>query len=825
MSILKRIKLVIPVIITIWMGVTVCMAQLPAFPGAQGFGRFAIGGRVGEVYHVTNLNDAGAGSFRDAVSKPNRIVMFDIGGVININERIVVNRNIYVAGQTAPGGGITIYGNGLAFNGSSGNNIIRYIRIRMGKNGDAGKDAVAISAGTNYIFDHVSVSWGSDGTFDVNGSGIDNITLQDCIIGQGINNRNHSTGGLMQSGKWSVIRSLYHSNKTRNPKARGAHEFINSVLYNWGTNGYIMGDTEGLSECNLIGNYFIYGPSSSSGSHITNTTPSFNVYAKDNWVDANKDGVLNGTLLTNYKTATVKNTPFAHPGVGTPMSAQAALDNVIKNVGASRVRDAVDLLLIQQLTSYGKQGKIINTEDDNGISGNVGTVAKGTPPVDTDKDGMPDDWEKARGLNPKVADDKGDDDKDGYTNIEEYLSCLVGEGSCTPIVVKPIKYIYNYDNSGNLSWTNINSWTPKAVPTSIDTIIVRTGEVQINGLEHIAPVYVETNGILRLVNGNSTVNDIRMQGGTIKVFTSNPELSLTSNIKVEAPSTLMAGSQPATVFTLNGTISGSADLTKASVGVLRLNSVASAFKGNWIVNEGKVQVRAANGLGLCGVQVKAGARLDIEAAAGVNVYSLKIDSTGGVDLDKDLNVEVAVFGKENLYAGSYVSSQRPSYIGSAGKLSVSKSLLSFDGSTLLCPGFDLTLQAGSGTSYVWKNSGTQVGTTSGYTTTQSGSYNVIVTNSNGCKIESAPVVVSTDPCTVTSVDAVKESEVLKVYPNPFAGLTGVYFTGYFTYQVYDSRGILIKEGEATDKIELGNHLARGLYLLRIGDKYLQLVKE
>ena len=133
MSILKRIKLAIPVVITIWMGVTICKAQLPAFPGAQGFGRFATGGRGGEVYHVTNLNDVGAGSFRDAVSKPNRIVVFDVGGVININERIVVYRNIYVAGQTAPGGGITIYGNGLAFNGSSGNNIIRYIRIRMGK--------------------------------------------------------------------------------------------------------------------------------------------------------------------------------------------------------------------------------------------------------------------------------------------------------------------------------------------------------------------------------------------------------------------------------------------------------------------------------------------------------------------------------------------------------------------------------------------------------------------------------------------------------------------------------------------------------------------
>ncbi len=402
-----------------------------AFPGAEGFGRWTSGGRGGEVYHVTNLNDSGAGSFRDAVSQPNRIVVFDVGGVINISTRIVIKRNVYVAGQTAPGGGITIYGNGIALNGDSGNNIIRYIRVRMGKNGDSGKDAVAISAGQDYIFDHVSISWGRDGTLDVNGSGIDNLTFQETIVSQGINNSNHSTGGLMQSGKWSMIRSLYIDNKTRNPKARGTHEFINSVLYNWATNGYIMGDTSGVSECNLVGNYFIYGPSSSSGSHITNTTPTFYVYGDDNWVDSNKNGVLDGSLMTDYKTATVVATPFNYPaGVAGKLSAEQALEHVLDNVGASLVRDAVDELLIDQVRSYGTAGQIINTEDDNMIAGNVGTVANGTPPADTDRDGMPDGWESTRGLDPNTPDDGGDDDGDGYTNIEEYLSCLVGEGDC-----------------------------------------------------------------------------------------------------------------------------------------------------------------------------------------------------------------------------------------------------------------------------------------------------------------------------------------------------------------------------------------------------------
>lgn len=405
--------------------ITSVNAQQLGFPGAEGFGRYTQGGRGGSVYHVTNLNDSGTGSIRDAVSQPYRTVVFDVGGVINISTRIVISHHVTVAGQTAPGGGITIYGNGVAFNGDSGNDIIRYIRIRMGKNGDSGKDAVAISEGQDYLFDHVSISWGRDGTLDVNGTGIDNLTFQDCIISQGINNSNHSTGGLMQSGKWSMIRSLYIDNKTRNPKARGTHECINSVLYNWVSNGYIMGDTDGLSECNLIGNYFIYGPSSSSDTHITRTTSSFHVYAEDNWVDSNKDGTLNGSLMTDYKTATVEASKFAHPGVSQQMSAQDALNHVSKHVGASLVRDAVDELLISQLLSYGTSGSIINTEDDNGISGNVGTVANGTPLADTDKDGMPDSWETANGMNPNSADNNGDIDGDGFTNLEEYLDWIV----------------------------------------------------------------------------------------------------------------------------------------------------------------------------------------------------------------------------------------------------------------------------------------------------------------------------------------------------------------------------------------------------------------
>ncbi|MBN1760946.1 MAG: hypothetical protein JW863_21645 [Chitinispirillaceae bacterium] len=405
-------------------------SDLPAFPGAEGFGKFTSGGRGGEVYHVTNLNDAGTGSFRDAVSVSNRIVVFDVGGVINIDERIVIRKNIYVAGQTAPGGGITIYGNGVALNGDSGNDIIRYLRIRMGENGEYRKDALGVSDGQNYMFDNVSITWGWDGTVDVNGSEIDNITFQDCIIGQGIDIVAHSTGGLMQSGKWSVIRSLYIDNETRNPKGKGVQEVINSVLYNWGADGYIMGSTEGLSEANVVGNYFIYGPSSSSGSHITGTTSAFHVYGADNWVDDNKNGTLDPYKLTDYKTATVVASPFDYDGMNNVMPAAEAFNYIIDNVGGSfPARDAVDEYLIEELRSYGKKGAIIVQEGDNGIPGNVGTVANGNPPADSDKDGMPDEWEKKHGLNPESANDGNGKDlsEEGYTNVEMYLNELAGD--------------------------------------------------------------------------------------------------------------------------------------------------------------------------------------------------------------------------------------------------------------------------------------------------------------------------------------------------------------------------------------------------------------
>ncbi|PUA28724.1 MAG: pectate lyase [Cellvibrio sp. 79] len=398
-----------------------------AFPGAQGFGRLATGGRGGEVVHVTNLNDSGAGSLRDAISKPNRIVVFDVSGVIKLDTRLVFKSNQTIAGQTAPGKGISIYGNGVSFSGAA-NTIVRYVRFRMGKIGDSGKDTVAIANGHDIIFDNVSLSWGRDGTFDLNqesGADLYNITLQDSIVAQGL--QTHSTGGLINTTGTSIIRSLYIDNNSRNPKARGTLQFVNNVIYNWVTSGYILGDTSGRSDGAMIGNYFITGPETNGGT-LDSPSAAYNLYAVDNWYDSNKDGALNGRLLGkgDYGSVTWWTTPSVEYPTVPALSAAAALQYVINNAGVSHQRDEADDYVFNELKSYGKKGKTISDETSLGITNIVGNFPGASAPKDTDRDGMPDVWETQNGFNPNsAADAMLDKDGDGWVNLEEYINSLV----------------------------------------------------------------------------------------------------------------------------------------------------------------------------------------------------------------------------------------------------------------------------------------------------------------------------------------------------------------------------------------------------------------
>lgn len=399
------------------------LAAVPSFPGAQGFGANAPGARGGSVYVVTNLNDSGAGSFRDAVSQPNRYVVFRVGGIINMNSRIVFSPNLTVAGHTAPGDGVTLYGDGVSF--SNANNIVvRYLRIRMGIGGESGKDCVTIASGNNMMFDHLSTSWGRDETFSISGTG-SNITLQDCMIAMGL--QTHSCGGLMETdGGVSIIRCLYIDNHTRNPKVKGKNEFVNTVVYNWGGGGgYIAGDSAGLSSANVINSYFINGPQTAI-SAFSRANANFTLYASGNFQDSNRNGVLDGAVLAQsaYGPVTWRTTPFAYPMVSGLLTAQQAYSHVVSNVGATKPRrDRVDNRYIAELQSLGTLGQIPTNENDAPISG-PGPVAGGTAPTDSDNDGMPNTWETANGTNPNAADHNGDANNNGYPNIEDYLNSL-----------------------------------------------------------------------------------------------------------------------------------------------------------------------------------------------------------------------------------------------------------------------------------------------------------------------------------------------------------------------------------------------------------------
>lgn len=415
-------------------------AQLPAFPGAEGFGKYAPGARASSspsVYHVTNLNDAGSGSLRDAVSQPNRIVVFDVSGIIKLNSRLVFSSNLYVAGQTAPGDGVSVYGNGVSFSGAN-NIIVRYMRFRMGIKGDSGKDAAGVANGKNMIFDHCSFNWGLDETFSVSwdnkGSEPADITIQNSIIGQGI--MTHSAGGLIQTnGGVTLYRNFYTDNKTRNPKVKGLNQYVNNVVYNWGSGGcYILGDTEGSSWADITDNYFIKGPSTGGTTAFNRSTPTFQVYQEGNKIDYSTDGVLNGrdAEATDYGTVTLVNNrsaftgiPQLHRPIDGKMTAEEAYYWILDSVGASLPsRDEVDRYLIDELKSLGTRGALINSEAELGLVNGVGNVFNGSRQSDTDNDGIPDSWESAAGLNPSDPSDALVKHQSGYLNIERYIHSI-----------------------------------------------------------------------------------------------------------------------------------------------------------------------------------------------------------------------------------------------------------------------------------------------------------------------------------------------------------------------------------------------------------------
>jgi pectate lyase len=348
-----------------------------AFPGAEGFGRFASGGRGGEMVRVTILDDSGPGSFRAAVSKPNRTVVFDVGGIIRLKSNIAVSSDITLDGQTAPGDGIMIYGRSVSFSGQS-NVIVRYLRFREGIEGDRGKCSVNLSTGSGMIFDHCSIEWGR---WDCLGLtvGSHNITFQNCIIGEGVDPQRF--GSLSDSvTNITYSHNLWINNQSRNPKAKGRIQYINNVVYNWGVCGLVGGHSGADHFLDAIGNYFIAGPNSNPR-FVGEFTATDHVFQKDNFADVDKDGQLNGRPVVAEDFGSGENAPTLMTNLtvapqisATIESAQAAFSNVIAQAGCSLHRDSVDARLIDEVKSFGTRGKISHTEAEAGGPGELKEV-------------------------------------------------------------------------------------------------------------------------------------------------------------------------------------------------------------------------------------------------------------------------------------------------------------------------------------------------------------------------------------------------------------------------------------------------------------------
>lgn len=414
----------------------IALSSLPAFPGAEGYGMFATGGRGGSVYEVTTLADSGAGSLRDAVSQSNRTIVFRVSGTIELGSNLLVSGdNLTIAGQTAPGG-ITLKNYGMRLDGAD-NVIIRYLRVRPGDTGlDNQVDGIGFTnAGAkNVIFDHVSASWGIDETFSF--YGLPNVTIQWSIISEGLYDSNHpngphSMGGIQNGRDTSLHHNLYISNNQRNPKFNIADwwpgqntDFRNNVVYNWGE-AATHGGNGGITLTNVINNYYKYGPSTDLGAR--SEFLAFAGGSPGEWY-------VDGNYIYGYPSITADNwsgiasasngiqvgVPFSSAPV-TTQSAEDAYDLVLQHAGANvPYRDDVDTRLLNEVVNG--TGAIIDSQSE---VGGWPSLPATSPPTDSDHDGMPDSWETANSLNPGDASDRNGVTPSGYTNLEVYLNSLV----------------------------------------------------------------------------------------------------------------------------------------------------------------------------------------------------------------------------------------------------------------------------------------------------------------------------------------------------------------------------------------------------------------
>ena len=462
-------------------------ASIPAFPGAQGGGMYSFGGRGGRVYVVTNLNDDGPGSFREACEAGGpRIVVFNVAGIIKLKDRIRIRAPyITISGATAPGDGVCIAGNTVEL--ETHDVIIRYLRFRRGERwvGDR-NDSIGGNPIGNIMIDHVSASWGLDENMSMyrhmyqpaNGGKelklpTVNITIQNSIFSEALNTYHHAFGSTIGGYNSTFHHNLWACNTGRNPSVGMVYDFTfaNNVIFNWRHRTIDGGDHR--SFYNIINNYFKPGPVTPASGDVRfrilkpesrRAKPPVDdyglAYVHGNVVEGNSrvtadnwDGGVQPEPLSN-RSAIIEgirsNKPYPHAYLEI-QPAMVAYERVLLNAGATLPRrDAVDLRVIEMVrtgnvvakpspnTAQTLEGvgfsKSLIDDIVNDISRGIITDPeqvggfpqyRGVAYLDTDNDGMPDSWETRFGLNPKNPDDASTDlNGDGYTNIEDFINGL-----------------------------------------------------------------------------------------------------------------------------------------------------------------------------------------------------------------------------------------------------------------------------------------------------------------------------------------------------------------------------------------------------------------
>ena len=464
--------------------------KTPAFPGAEGFGRYVSGGRGGNVYHVTSLADDGTeGTLRWALGKSGaKTIVFDVSGTIHLQSSLdIAIGNVTIAGQTAPGDGICVADYPVAI--KANNVIVRYMRFRLGNknvllNGADGWDAFGGMDQENIIVDHCSVSWSIDECLSVLGN--KNTTVQWCLVAQSLVNSGHSKGAHGYGGNWGGSGASFHHNLIAHHGSRTPRlgprpttqldermDMRNNVIYNFGGNGCYGG--EGMT-VNIVNNYYKPGPGTSTdkkGYRIAGIgirtqsyvdtypayAPALHLWGKyfvtgnyntkyssvnnDNWTY----GIINqidasgcdGTFTAETKDSIKLAEPMDFVAT-TTHSADDAYDRVLDYAGASLSRDSFDELMVSDArngaasyTGKGLSKGFVNSQDDNRPADAADdwsawpTLNSTAAPIDTDGDGMPDEWEKSNGLDPSDPSDGKTIGTDGYSNLENYLNSLVAD--------------------------------------------------------------------------------------------------------------------------------------------------------------------------------------------------------------------------------------------------------------------------------------------------------------------------------------------------------------------------------------------------------------